>query len=81
MLVKTCNHMEPDKMTKKLLDQRSDKKSWEVHSDSDIRNYKIACIGKTQPHKKAKCKQEQARPLLSNKFPLPKPILSNGVIP
>lgn len=74
-------------MTKKLLDQHNDKKPWEVHSDSDIGSYKIACIGKTQPHKKGKCKQEQARPSLYNhlsgdiKFPEPKPILSNGEIP
>lgn len=46
---------------KKLLDHHIHTKSWEVHSDSDIRSYKIACIGKTQPHKKAMCKQGQAR--------------------
>lgn len=87
MPVKTCNHMESDKMTKKLLDQRDDKKSWEVNSDSNIGSTNIACIGKTKPYKKGKCKQEQARPFLydrpecDRKFPLPRPILSNGMIP
>lgn len=72
-------------MTKKLIDHHTVENTGGLLC-SDIGFYKIACIGKTKLHNKKKRKQGQARPLLyphheGSKFPQPKPILSNGLIP
>lgn len=71
-------------MTKKLLDHNTIIPSEVTQENHTI----ITRMGKTKPHKsKRNCKPSRARPILYNrlkgdrKFPTPKPILSNGVIP
>ena len=74
---------------KKLLDHDINLEAWEVSSDSSTGFTNLARTGKriktfqknvilanhTNP------KQERARPVLYNRFPLPKARLSNGVVP
>lgn len=65
--------MEPDQTMKKLLDHNA-VRSGEVSQENPII---ISRMGKTKPHNKGNCKPSRARP----NFPIPKPILSNGMIP